>query len=208
MAKIYRFFFFITKNKNISVYLFSLVFLPGTFIHEVSHFIAALFLLVPVGEVKLIPEITPNNLIKMGQVPIAKTDIVRRFLIGIAPFVLGVALLLLTVYFWSVNNQAFIWWKDILTVYIVFEIGNTMFSSKKDMEGAVEMLLVILFLGLIIYATGINIPAVFTFLPEMFFTNFFKVFADASGFLVIPVATDLLILLIFHLLEKYSKIKL
>lgn len=208
MVKIFRFFYWLTKSKNKSVYLFSMVFLPGTFIHEASHFISALFLLVGVGEIKLLPEITHDNLIKMGEVPIAKTDIIRRFLIGIAPFIFGITLILLTVYFWSQNEPLFSWWKDLLAIYIVFEIGNTMFASKKDLEGAIELLVVTVLFGLIVYATGINVFHLFTFLPESYLETILEVFTRSSFFLAIPIIIDGVILLIFHLIERYAKIRL
>ena len=76
--------FRITKNQKTTMYVLAILFLPGTFIHEVAHFLTALVLLVPVGQPEFLPEAIEGNKIKLGSVPIAKTDPLRRFLIGIA----------------------------------------------------------------------------------------------------------------------------
>ena len=75
-VSIYRFFLRLTKNKNTASYLLAIVFLPGTFVHEAAHILAALFLLVPFGEVELLPQVQEDG-IKMGSVGIAKTDPIR-----------------------------------------------------------------------------------------------------------------------------------
>lgn len=102
-GKLFRFFLKVTKNKKWTVILYSLVFLPGTFIHEVSHFLVSLFLLVPVGQMNLIPKLEGEKL-ELGSVPTAKTDIIRGTLIGIAPLIFGVALIFFLIsYFGELN---------------------------------------------------------------------------------------------------------
>ena len=71
--RVYLLFFHIFKSKKIAIYVYSVIFLPGTFVHELSHFLFALFLLVPVGEVDLVPTIEEGN-VKLGSVAIGKTD--------------------------------------------------------------------------------------------------------------------------------------
>jgi hypothetical protein len=88
-----RLFFRLTKSKKWSTYLFAIFFLPGTFIHEASHFLAALILFVPVGQFELIPEFIEEDRLKLGSVPVAKSDFLRRFLIAIAPIIAGLTIL-------------------------------------------------------------------------------------------------------------------
>src|SRR3989344_5460758 len=90
VRSVYRFFFQVTRRRTLGMYLFAILFLPGTFIHEISHFLAALFLLVPVGNLELIPKFKEEGGgVDLGSVAIGKTDPIRRFLIGVAPFVFG-----------------------------------------------------------------------------------------------------------------------
>lgn len=190
-------FFRITRSKSATIYLLALLFFPGTVIHELSHFLMAALLFVPVGQIDLWPKIEGDN-VKLGSVQVAQTDIFRRFLIGAAPFLFGVTLLL-AILFYAVNvkllNET---WFIILMIYIAFEIGNTMFSSKKDMEGALELFGGIIFIVLVFYLLGVRIPS---FDPEILFGNpiVMQVFQQGSLFLLVPLGIDLLVLLLLRL---------
>ena len=79
----------IFKNTKLSLYLLAFLFLPGTTIHEVSHFIMATLLHVRTGKISVWPEIEANGHIRAGHVEVAKTDPIRLILIGVAPMILG-----------------------------------------------------------------------------------------------------------------------
>ena len=75
VRSVFHFFYQVTRRRNLGMYIFAILFLPGTFIHEISHFLAALFLLVPVGEFELIPKFKEGGGgVDLGSVAIAKTD--------------------------------------------------------------------------------------------------------------------------------------
>ena len=184
----------LTGSRKVSVYVMSILFLPGTFIHEIAHFLAALFLLVPVGNLELIPKIEEDS-IKMGSVSIAKTDPLRRFLIGAAPFFAGTATLLLSLYYFliindSVNLQevtSIAIWKIVILIYLIFTITNTMFSSKKDMEGMWGFLAVIVFTAVILWVFDINLNLSFVNHPKIS-----ELFSTASFLLLVPLVLDII----------------
>ncbi|MBI1863942.1 hypothetical protein HYS03_01905, partial [Candidatus Woesebacteria bacterium] len=128
LQKLFSFFFKITKNEKLSIYIIAIIFLPGTFIHEMSHFLFALFLLVKTGRLRILPQIEGKE-IRLGSLEIGKTDILRRNLIGIAPMVIGIAIIVTLLYLITQNhsNPFYVF----LTAFSVFEISNTMYSSKK-----------------------------------------------------------------------------
>lgn len=144
-----------TRSHTVSVYILALLFFPGVLIHELGHFFMASILFVPTGEIEFLPKVQEGG-IKLGSVAIAKTDPFRRFFIGVAPVLSGVGILLLASYYltplWPLT------WKTWLFVYILFEIGNTMFSSKKDLEGAIGLLLFLTFLAICFFILGARIP--------------------------------------------------
>lgn len=183
--KILMFLYKVTKNRKVATYLFAALFLPGTFVHEMSHFLTGLFLLVPVGKVELFPEIEENG-VKMGSVAIGKTDPIRRTLIGIAPVVFGLAIILGSV-FWVYERGLF---KEpivvVILAYLIFEVGNTMFSSKKDVEGALRVFIPAVLIYLFLYFFGLRIN----------FSLNFEVLREASIFLLIPIIIDLLLLIL------------
>lgn len=82
-------FLLITRSPEISLALFSLLFFPGVFLHEVSHFLVARVLGVRTGRFSLLPRAMPNGKLQLGYVETAKTDILRDSLIGAAPLVAG-----------------------------------------------------------------------------------------------------------------------
>lgn len=177
----------------------SLLFFPGTLIHELSHAFMAVVLQVPVGNMKLFPQIV-NNGIKLGSVEIAQTDPLRRLFIGLGPFLFGTILLIAT-FFYAASNQLFENKLFILIAfYTVFEIGNTMFSSKKDMEGAFELVITIFIILLILYFIGFRLPA---FNPELIFSNILiqETFKKSTLYLGVPIIIDLVLILLLKILK-------
>jgi hypothetical protein len=195
--KLSHLFFRITKSKTVTINFMAILFFPGTVIHELSHFLMAALLFVPVGQMEFWPKIDGDN-VKLGSVQVAQTDIFRRFLIGAAPFLFGVALLLAVLFFGVSSNLFGEIWFVVLMMYVAFEIGNTMFSSKKDMEGALELFGVILFFVIVFYFLGVRIPS---FDPKIIFEHptVLQMFKQGSLFLLVPLGIDISILLLLRL---------
>lgn len=188
--------FRICKNRKITVFILSFLFLPGILIHELSHFFTAILLFVKVGDIELIPQVRGEE-VKLGSVQVAKTDPVRRFVIGASPIIIGITIILASLSYFS--SQLSSWslaelfskaslWKTLLLFYILFEVGNTMFSSKKDTEGALELFLTIGIIGGVLYFFGFRLPE--------WFVNYFSsqavthLFQKAAIFLLAPVGID------------------
>jgi len=82
-------FLLLTRRQDVTLVLFSLIFLPGVFLHETSHYLMAKILRVPTGRFSLIPRQLGDGRFLMGDVETAQTDIVRDALIGAAPLMTG-----------------------------------------------------------------------------------------------------------------------
>lgn len=191
--KVYGLFFNLTKSRRAANYLFALIFLPGTFLHEIAHFLTALFLLVPVGQIELMPE-EKDEALKLGHVPIGKTDPVRRLLIGTAPLIFGVAIIFVSLSLAISKEVLTNPWVILGLSYLAFEVGNTMFSSKKDLEGAWMVLVILIFLLGVLYLLGIRIALS----PESILANqFIEVVKKANFFLLVPLVIDSLFLFLF-----------
>jgi len=201
-TKLFKICYKITKDKKKSIYILSLIFLPGTFIHEAAHFLAALFLLVPVGEINLIPEVTDDSRIKMGSLPIAKTDVFRRFLIGTAPFTLGSGIILFIIYGIVEGLFGDSITAKILFGFIIFQISSTMFLSPEDLKGAFELLVLVLISALTLFSFG---PAPY-FASAVSYTDFGSVLIEiletSTIYLLLPILIDTLFLAVFKLLNE------
>jgi hypothetical protein len=189
------FLFRVTKSSKATIYGLALLFFPGTVIHELAHALSAGLMGVHVGAMEFIPKLDGDH-VKLGSVQISQTDPIRRFLIGAAPFFVGTALLL-GLLFLAVQNH----WFDnylltILIGYTVFEIGNTMFSSRKDMDGALELLGVVVALVIIFYFLGVRLPS---FSPNQLLDQPIPqaIFQHGALFLLIPLAIDSIVILLF-----------
>lgn len=135
-------------------FIVSLIFLPGTIIHEAAHFITALLLILPVKSLTIFPK-WENNEIKLGEVLYIKKDFLRAILVGIAPVFFGIGILFSLFYFhiYPANNI----WLNILYSYLVFSVSANMFSSSQDLKDLALIIPVILPLIVIFYVLDIKI---------------------------------------------------
>lgn len=136
--------------------LFILLFLPGTILHELSHYIVARLLLVRTGKLSVEPKYLGQEII-LGSVAIEKVDVYRRALIGVSPIIFGLTVIFLTVHaavYWDFNKNFYF---IVMFTYMIFVVANTMFSSKKDLEG-IRIVLVFLFtLAVLLYLLGLRV---------------------------------------------------
>jgi hypothetical protein len=88
----------LTRRAEIALTLFSLLFFPGVFLHEASHYIMALLVGVKVKSVSLLPHVisvepdggTKNkSRLQLGFVETSHADVFRDALIGAAPLLVG-----------------------------------------------------------------------------------------------------------------------
>lgn len=144
-TNLYLLFQRLLRSRRIPVYLVSSFFFPGVLIHELSHWLMAKVLLVPTGQITLIPQVEDRS-VKLGSVEVEKTDFVRGFLISFAPVVGGIGMLVVCA--WCMQNTSIINYLGVYLRYIVFGylmyvIANTMFSSRRDFESMKGFLIVL-----------------------------------------------------------------
>lgn len=186
--------FRLTDNAQTTVQILSLVFLPGIAIHELAHLLVASLLFVPVGEIEFLPKLTEQG-VKLGSVEVAKTDPLRRALIGLAPIVVGVVLILLILFYVSTTALPIelpLPVQFTMVGYTVFVIANTMFASSKDLEGIIEFIIALaIVLGLILL-TDLRqyLPSMTIVFPE----QFLDLVRKANMFLLVPLGIDVLML--------------
>ena len=188
----------LTKSQKATVNIVAFLFFPGTLLHELSHFLMAKLLFVGTGKIALLPQMEQNR-VTLGSVQIEKTDPFRRLMIGGAPFLVGVLVIIILLVF-SEQNQ---WWGQtlptILIIYTLFEVGNTMFSSDKDMEGAFTVALFFLLFGGLLYFLGFQVFEAFDALISG--EKIQLSLRQGSYYLLYPLGVNLLFLLTLRLLR-------
>lgn len=180
----------------------SLFFFPGTVLHELSHLLVAEILRVKTHGMEFKPEYE-NGRLKMGSVLISETDFVRNFLIGVAPFVVGCSVIVASLFTLFTSFS----YKDVFyspasflitlgMVLLLFIVTNTMFSSKKDMEGALEL---VVGLGVIF-----GILLFFGARPDyyigqlLFQKSVLELIKSVDVLLLVPLSIDIFVILITH----------
>jgi hypothetical protein len=141
----------ITRRPDLTIAVFSLLFLPGVALHELSHLVMARLLRVTTGRISLIPTPLPNGRLQLGYVETAPSDFVRDALIGLAPLFSGA--LVVTYIGLACLHLDQVWlhltqgdgWGALLTsanlhtasdfwlwFYLAFTISSTMLPSASD----------------------------------------------------------------------------
>lgn len=194
-----------TRSQTITIHLLSFLFLPGVIIHELAHMLIASLLFVRVGEIKFFPQVKESG-VKLGSVAVAKTDPFRRALIGIAPVLVGMGIIIIVLLFFTsdvlVINPIL---KYILLFYVLFEVSNTMFSSRKDMEGTIALLGAGSILGLALFFAGVRVP--FDWIIDWFSQeSTIALMKQAVFFLLIPIAVDVFIYLVTRIFSTQSRL--
>lgn len=195
--ELFTFLYRLTKSIGVSTYIVAIVFVLGTLIHELSHFLMAKLLFVHAEKLELMPERTGDT-VKLGSVQVAKADPIRRLLIGVAPFLVGCSLMF-TIIWYGIHIGA---WQDFLLagslVFLLFEIANTMFSSKRDLEGVLEFLGIVgVLLILFVFFTKVDLLQYvnsFSFITPLLL--------QGCTALLVPVGLDIVALFLFKVLNR------
>ncbi len=140
-----------TGDSDSATMLYFLALLPGILVHELSHWLAAILLRVPVGKLSLWPKKKQGGQVRLGAVSVGAADPLRASLIGVAPLVVGSLVILATgqlvlgasdlgrlllygtwadlwaqlVAYWHVPD--FLLW-----LYLIFATANAMLPSPSD----------------------------------------------------------------------------
>jgi hypothetical protein len=121
-------------------------------------------------------------------------------LIGIAPFLVGGSLLLGILYYAFSNITLGFNFLTYLVLLLTFMISNTMYSSKKDVEGAVGFLIIVGIFIALIYFLGIKVPVPsWDMINDFGLVGFFQTGAILFG---IPIAIDIAIILFAKIITK------
>jgi len=151
-------FLILTRDARLTMGIFSFIFLPGVFLHELSHFLMAKILRVPTGRFSILPQPLPDGRLQLGYVETAQADIVRDSLIGAAPLIFGTLFVAyVSIYpldmriLWDTfrNSQFNLFWlgltelpheKDFyLWFYLTFAVSSTMMPSESDRHAWLEL---------------------------------------------------------------------
>jgi hypothetical protein len=163
----------LTEDREIALWLYAIVLLPGVILHELSHALVAKLVGVKIGRINILPQRSDRR-IQLGFVPIEDTDFLRASLIGAAPLVVGSSAVVAIGYLifgtpeiiaalrsgdWLIGLQ------ELATVaqapdvwlwgYLVFAIANAMLPSRSDIHAWPTLAFVVaLVAGAVVFLGG------------------------------------------------------
>ena len=153
-------FLILTRDARLTMGIFSMFFLPGVFLHELSHFVMAKILRVRTGKFSIFPQSLPDGRLQLGYVETARSDVVRDSLIGAAPLIVGTLFVAYVAIYhlqmrvlWDVfrNGQLDLFWMGVralpkvqdfyLWFYLAFAVSSTMMPSESDRHAWLELVI-------------------------------------------------------------------
>jgi hypothetical protein len=209
-------FLLLTRQADIAMLLFSLLFLPGILLHEFSHWFTARLVGVRTGRFSVWPQRIGDGRLRLGYVVTEETDFLRDALIGAAPLIAGGIFISYAGYYhfngtelrqgllpltWEgfagvldrVYRQPDFW----LWFYLTLAVSSTMFPSSSDRRAWLPLALVIaLIVG------GVLIAGAGPWLAENALPFIDRLVASSVFVLSISFVVQLILLVMFFLSSR------
>lgn len=198
-----EFFYFLrafTRNQKTVFVLVSVLFFPGTVLHEMAHYFFALITNLKVREVKLFPEFN-EGYIKLGRVLYEKKDFVRGLIVGIAPIIIALF------FFWWLgafrifpNDNLYL---NLILGYLVFAVSSTMFSSKQDLVDLIYIIPLIIIIVGAVYIFDIRADLILN--NGKVIENAVAVIKTINFYLLFSLVINIFLILVFKSFRKILK---
>lgn len=205
--------YLITGHREVALWMFFVIFLPGTLVHELSHWLAARLLGVRTGRLEIWPH-RKKDAIWLGSVQVSRADPLRSSLIGLAPLItgslaaaaIGTHLRLDTLGALVIQGDWQAAWNELgasarlpdfwLWIYLLFAIANRMLPSPADRGAWRPVLIFIGLVALVLLLSGWRLELT---------ANAHVLFREAVNFLIyamtLIVVTDISAMILVAVLE-------
>ena len=207
--------FLLTGNPRVAMWIFWVLFLPGTLLHEISHWITAKLVGVQTGKFSVWPKVKKRGQLQMGAVQVDVADPFRHSIIGVAPLVFGSVAVLIIGQGWlglSQIGQVIVgsYVEDVIEAVgnmlavpdvwiwlsLIFAVSNAMLPSSSDREA---WRTVLIYLGLML-ALVIGFDFIPTFSEDVQDLGLTILTYLLSAF-VITIAVDIFFISIIFIVE-------
>ncbi|RME99978.1 MAG: hypothetical protein D6768_13880 [Chloroflexi bacterium] len=210
--------FLLTGSPRVAVWVFWVFFLPGTLLHELSHWVTAKLLHVKTRGFSVWPKQKRSGELQMGAVQVEVSDPFRHAIIGVAPLIFGSVAVLLIGYGWLglervgaalLDGYLDEIWRELVSLlavpdvwlwfYLIFAISNAMLPSASDREAWRTVVIYLALALLLALGLGVNprIPAALQDVGLTIITYLLVAFT-------ITIVVDLIVIVLLFLLETVA----
>lgn len=200
--ELFRFFRIFIKDEKTIFVIITLIFLPGTIVHELAHFFAATILFMKVRDLKIFPEFYDNE-IKLGHVLYEKKDFIRGILVGIAPIFAGLLFFWFMAYFKLFPHKNI--FLSIFFLYLIFAVSSTMFSSKQDLVDIIYILPVLVILAGIIFIFNLRIDVMIQ--NKTLSEGITQIMSKINLYLFLSLGVNIVIIMSLKAFRKFHKLR-
>lgn len=207
--------FLLTGSRTVALWIFWVLFLPGTLLHELSHWLTARLLWVKTRGFSVWPKPKKSGELQMGAIQIDATDPFRHSIIGLAPLIFGSVAVLLIGNGWLrldqlgeaiVSGRLDVIWQAVgkllaipdvwLGLYLIFALSNAMLPSASDRESWRTVVIYLSLAFVVALGLGLN-PTIPPALQDFSLT----VLAYLLAAFAITIVLNLLTIFVIVLLE-------
>ena len=212
--------YLITGSDDLAMVVLFLIYLPGILVHEASHWLVARILGLKTSKFRVWPKYTRNT-IGLGSVTVSSGGVVWDSLVGLAPLLIGSALIVLIgEQVFDTQTLAFAWRTgrlldglnfvvtglaqkpdSLLWSYLLFAIANAMMPSASDRAPLKSLGIYIVLIGavfVLIDQSGRNVLLLLDFL--------FGPIQLLTGAFFLVAAIDLAVILLLLAARELSKL--
>ena len=209
-----------TGSDSLAMVILFLIYLPGILVHEASHWLVARILGLKTSRFRVWPKYTRNT-IGLGSVTVSSGGVVWDSLVGLAPLLIGSALIVLIgEQVFDTQTLAFAWRTgrlldglnfvvtglaqnpdSLLWSYLLFAIANAMMPSASDRAPLKSLGIYIVLIGavfVLIDQSGRNVLLLLDFL--------FGPIQLLTGAFFLVAAIDLAVILLLLAVRELSKL--
>ncbi|RME81906.1 MAG: hypothetical protein D6775_12340 [Caldilineae bacterium] len=186
-------FLLLTRSESAARILYAIFILPGTIIHETSHWLMARLVGVRTGQVSIFPTFDRKGAIRLGSVQVKGGGLLQHTLIGLAPLLVGSILTVWLSYGlvevkalahaaetgqWQaiagIIRQTLLRQDALLGLYLLFTVSDAMFLSASDRAPIQQTLLYLALVLTPLYFLGLlpSLPPEWTDALRLGFTVF------------------------------------
>ncbi len=190
-------------NRNSLIVVWSIIFLPGTVIHELSHFLFAILTGARTGKIEIFPRFLEEDWedeesggsVTLGYVQTQRLNPIQGLFVGLAPFIIGMALLVWISSQIQLSYLGASYYLLAFQGYLFFTISNSFFPSGSDLKHVYPVVITLIIVLAALWFFGIN----FLVTPS---AAFFNLLSTMSLTLMFSALVNLAIVILLFLANK------